>query len=56
MAVREILLQMRSYPKPTPHWAADAAAWLGDKLDARITGAICQVHTPPVSNWLALEA
>lgn len=53
MAVRDILLQMSSYPGITPHWAIDAAAWFAEKFDARISAGLCQVHVPDMSNWLA---
>ena len=53
MALRDIILQMNSYPEPTPAWAVDNAAALAGKLGAKLSVGVCQVHIPPVSNWLA---
>lgn len=53
MAFRDIILQLNSYPEPTPKWALDNAAALAGKLGAKLSAGVCQVHIPPVSNWLA---
>jgi len=53
MATRDILLQMASYPVPTPHWAIDAAGTLAETLDAQLSVGLCQIYIPSVSNWLA---
>ena len=53
MPVRDIILQMNSYPEPTPTWALEASISLAQGYGARLSAGICRVHTPPVSNWLA---
>ena len=53
MPIRDLLLQMNSYPEPTPRWALDAAVALAERLDARLSGAVCHVHIPEISNYLA---
>lgn len=53
MPIRDLLLQMNSYPEPTPRWALDAAVSLAELLDARLSGAVCHVHIPEISNYLA---
>jgi len=53
MPVRDLLLQMNSYPEPTPRWALQAAASLAARYDARLSGAVCHVHIPEISNRLA---
>lgn len=53
MPVRDILLQMNSYPESTPTWALDAAISLARDCDAKLSAGVCEVHIPPVSNWLA---
>lgn len=53
MPVRDILLQMNSYPEPTPSWALDAAISLARDCGAKLSTGVCEVHIPPVSNWLA---
>lgn len=53
MPVRDILLQMSSYPEPTPTWALDAAISLARDCGAKLSVGVCEVYIPPVSNWLA---
>ena len=53
MSVRDILLQANSHPEPTPDWALDRVAELAGLLGAKVSLGICQVHIPPLSNWLA---
>lgn len=53
MAARDILLQLTSYPVPTPRWAIDAAGTLADSLEARVSAGLCQIYLPEVSNWVA---
>jgi nucleotide-binding universal stress UspA family protein len=53
MPIRDLLLQLSSYPEPTPRWALDAAASVADLFDARLSGALCHVHIPKISNYLA---
>jgi nucleotide-binding universal stress UspA family protein len=53
MPIRDLLLQMNSYPEPTPRWALDAAASVANLFDARLSGAMCHVHIPDISNYLA---
>ncbi|WP_188055928.1 universal stress protein [Sphingosinithalassobacter sp. CS137] len=51
--IRDILLQLASYPSPTPDWVFDPVVRLAERFDARISVALCQVHIPRVSNFLA---
>ncbi len=53
MLVRDIILQMNSYPEPTPNWALEASISLAKGCGAKLSVGVCQVHIPPVSNWLA---
>lgn len=53
MTVRDILVQANTHPDPTPEWAIEKVAGLAGRLGARVSLGICQVHIPPVSNWLA---
>lgn len=53
MALRDIILQMNSYPEPTPGWALDNALALASGMGARLSVGVCQVRIPPASNWLA---
>ncbi|MDE8654642.1 universal stress protein [Novosphingobium album (ex Liu et al. 2023)] len=53
MPVRDIILQMNSYPEPTPGWALEAAVSLAQGCGARLSAGVCEVYIPPVSNWLA---
>lgn len=51
--IRDILLQLTSYPVPTPDWAFDAAASLAEWQGARVSVALCRPYIPAVSNYLA---
>lgn len=53
MAFHDLLLQLNSYAEPTPRWALTAAAALAERFDARLSGALCHVHIPEISNPLA---
>lgn len=53
MALRDIILQMNSYPEAAPDWALKNATVLASTFGARLSVGVCQVHIPPVSNWLA---
>lgn len=53
MPVRDIILQMNSYPEPTPNWALEASISLAQEYGAKLSASICKVHIAPVSNWLA---
>lgn len=53
MPIRDILLQLNSYPEPTPSWAVDAAAYMAERLGARLSIALCEVHLPDISNVLS---
>ncbi len=53
MPVRDIILQLNSYPEPTPDWALETSVSLARAYGAKLSAGICQVHVPPVSNWLA---
>lgn len=51
--MRDILLQASTHPEPTPDWAMERTAELAGWLGAKVSLGICQVHLPPMSNWLA---
>lgn len=51
--IRDILLQLTSYPARTPDAVFAAAVSLAESLDASVSAALCQVHIPRVSNYLA---
>jgi nucleotide-binding universal stress UspA family protein len=51
--IRDILLQLSSYPTPTPERVFNSVVPLAAQYDARISVALCQVHFPRVSNYLA---
>lgn len=51
--IRDILLQLSTYPARTPDRVFAAVAPLAKRLDARVSAALCQVHIPRVSNYLA---
>lgn len=53
MTVRDILMQMTSYPQPTPAWALEASVAFARAYGATLSIGLCQVHVPPISNWLA---
>ena len=53
MPLRDVILQMSSYPEPTPQWALEGALALTKAHGARLSAGLCVVHIPPVSNWLA---
>lgn len=53
MAICDIVLQLNSYPEPTPCWAIDAAAYVAERLDANLSAGLCQVTIPDVSNFLS---
>lgn len=53
MPVRDILLQMTSYPERTPHWALDYAHFVANQFDARLSSILCHIRTPNVNNWPA---
>ncbi|HET9429409.1 MAG TPA: universal stress protein [Allosphingosinicella sp.] len=51
--MRDLLLHLSSYPKPTPGWAVLAAISAADAWEARLSVALGHVHVPRVSNFLA---
>lgn len=51
MPVRDILLQLNSYPEPTPSWAVDSAAYMAQRLGARLSVGLCEVHLPDLSGY-----
>lgn len=51
--LRDLLVQLGSYPDPTPTWAIDAAVGVAETFDAQLSAALCQVHIPRMSNVLA---
>jgi nucleotide-binding universal stress UspA family protein len=48
MAFKDVLLQLSSYPEPTPQTAVDQAVAFAKAMDARITAIACEivVHAP----------
>jgi nucleotide-binding universal stress UspA family protein len=53
MPIRDILLQLNSYPDRTPSWAIRAAWQIADRFGADLSGAVCHVHIPAMTNFLA---
>jgi nucleotide-binding universal stress UspA family protein len=53
MPIRDILLQLNSYPEPTPKWAIESAAYIAERLGAKLSIGLCEVHLPDVSNFLS---
>ena len=53
MPIRDLLLQLSSYPEATPRWALDGADSVAKRFDARLSAALCHVHIPRISNFLA---
>lgn len=51
--MKDILITLKSHPDPTPHHAITHSVALARRFDAKISGAICQVGLPQVSNFLA---
>ena len=51
--IRDLLLQLTTYPVPTPDGAFAAVLPLAKRFGASVTAALCEVHIPPVSNFLA---
>lgn len=53
MPIRDILLQLNSYPEPTPSWALDSAAYIAERLGATLSIGLCEVRLPDVSNFVS---
>ena len=53
MAYRDLLLQLTTYPKPTPDRFIEAAAALANRFGARLSGVICKVELRPVADFRA---
>jgi nucleotide-binding universal stress UspA family protein len=53
MPIRDILLQVNSYPEPTPSWAIESAVYIAERLGAKLSIGLCEVHLPDVSNFLS---
>lgn len=53
MPIRDILLQLNSYPDPTPSWAMESAADISERLGAKLSIGLCEVYLPDVSNFLS---
>lgn len=51
--MKDILITLTSYPEPTPRRSIESAVGLTRFFGAGITGAMCLVGTPKVSNFLA---
>ncbi|ARS29414.1 universal stress protein [Sphingomonas sp. KC8] len=53
MALKDILLQLTSYPRRTPKNVITAAAELATLFEARLSGAVCRIEMPDPSNFMA---
>jgi nucleotide-binding universal stress UspA family protein len=53
MPIRDILLQLNSYPEPTPSWAMESAACIAEDLGATLSIGLCEVRLPDVSHFLS---
>jgi nucleotide-binding universal stress UspA family protein len=53
MPIRDILLQLNSHPQPTPSWAVESAAYIAERLEAKLSIGLCEVRLPDVSNLLS---
>lgn len=53
MPIRDVILQMNSYPDPTPPWALEVAISLAGSWGAKLSVGVCEVNVPPISSWLA---
>lgn len=51
--IRDMLLHLSTYPARTPDSVFASMVPLEESLDARVSAALCQVHIPRVSNYLA---
>lgn len=51
--MKDILLQLTSYPTRTPRPVIDTAVELAGMFQARVTAAICRIEVPDPSNFLA---
>lgn len=51
--MKDILIALKSYPDPTPRQAIEGSVTLARRLGAQISGAMCLVGIPNVSNFLA---
>ncbi|MFN3389686.1 MAG: hypothetical protein ACK40O_12220, partial [Allosphingosinicella sp.] len=51
--IRDMMLQLTTYPARTPDDAFAALVPLAERFDARVSAALCHVHIPRVSNFLA---
>lgn len=51
--MKDILITLTSYPDPTPLRSLESGVALAQHLDAAISGAMCQVGIPQISNYLA---
>ena len=53
MAIKDILLQLTSYPDRTPVKSIMAAVEIADLLDAKLTAAVCKIDIPDLSNYFS---
>ena len=51
MPVRDILLQLNSYPEPTPSWAIESADYIAARLEAKLSIGLCEVKLPDFSTF-----
>lgn len=55
MAIKDILLQLTSYPDRTPVSAIMAAVDIADALDCKLTAAVCKIEIPDLSNFFSRQ-
>lgn len=51
--MKDILITLMSHPEPTPRWAIDHSVAVARRLGAGISGSVCQIGLPQISNFLA---
>ncbi|RYE35826.1 MAG: universal stress protein, partial [Hyphomicrobiales bacterium] len=47
------MLQLNTYPEPTPGWAIESAAYICERLEAKLSIGMCEVKLPDVSNFFS---
>lgn len=55
MAIKDILLQLTSYPDRTPVKSIMAAVEIADLLDAKLTAAVCKIDVPDLTNYFSRQ-
>ena len=55
MAIKDILLQLTSYPDRTSVKSIMAAVEIADLLDAKLTAAVCKIDIPDLTNYFSRQ-